>query len=429
MRSNNLSVGLTVVLTALTAALLVIGTRAAAQETVLHSFSSSNPKFGDLPLAGLIFDGAGNLYGTTNAGGAYSWGAVFELTPKVGGGWTEKVLHSFNYNNKDGANPSAGLIFDAAGNLYGTTAYGGTGACTNGVNMVGCGTVFELTPQAGGGWKEKVLHNFRGKEGAYSDAALIFDAAGNLYGTTFSGGAGTCTSKSRTLYGCGTVFELTPATGGSWTATVLYSFKNDGIDGIYPYANVIFDAAGNLYGTTYLGGASAGGTVFELMPVAGGGWTENVLRNFSVTGADGYELWAGLILDAAGNLYGVTSQAGAYGGGAAFELTPSTGGSWTETRLYSFGNGTDGRNPFGGLVFDAAGNLYGTTASSGANLGGTAFELTPVTGGGWTERVLYNFENGANSAAGLVFDTAGNLYGTTSRGGATKGGTVFEITP
>ena len=243
---------------------------------------------------------------------------MFKLTPTVGGAWTETVLYNFG-NGTDGYAPSGGLIRDAAGNLYGTTEFGGTNHCFIGQDR-GCGTVFELTPTAGGEWTETVLHNFgSGTDGFTPVAGLIFDAAGNLYGTTGDGGN----------YGYGTVFELTPTNGGSWTETVLYSFNLQGSGGYGPGVGpLVFDAAGSLYGTAFYGGA--------------------------------------------------------YPGGTAFKLTPTVGGDWTETVLYSFGNGTDGSGPFAaGLIFDAAGNLYGTTWYGGTHQCGqygcgTVFELTPI---------------------------------------------------
>jgi uncharacterized repeat protein (TIGR03803 family) len=315
---------------------------------------------GGYPEAGLILDAAGNLYGTTQWGGTSTVGAVFELTPAAGGTWTEKVLHSFLNDGTDGVNPVAGLIFDGAGNLYGTTYQGGT---------YGDGTVFELTPAAGGTWTEQVLHNFNydSTDGAGPHAGLIFDAAGNLYGTAASGGT----------YSYGTAFELTPAAGGTWTEKVLWNFGS-GADGSYPQGGLIFDAAGNLYGTTTSGGAHGPGTVFELMPAGGGTWSERVVHSFG-NGADGSGPYAGLIFDAAGNLYGTTHQGGTYGypGGTVFELTPAAGGTWTEKGLYNFGSGTDGAAPLAGLIFDAVGNLYGTTAAGGTSSVGTVFEFTP----------------------------------------------------
>ncbi len=430
MQGKTLSIGLRAVLAIIAATLFVTSTWAAAQERVLLNFNGQD---GRLPQAGLIFDAAGNLYGTTEGGGtgsncgAFGCGTVFELTPAAGGGWTETVLYSFG-GSPDGADPLAGLIFDAAGNLYGTTGAGGT---------YDYGTVFELTPAAGGGWTETVLHNFNYNvtDGYYPYAGLIFDAAGNLYGTTSQGGT--------YGYGWGTVFELTPAAGGGWTEKVLHSFPDyNGTDGTSPYAGLIFDAAGNLYGTTSQGGTYIfRGTVFELTPAAGGGWTETVLHSFG-NGADADSPQAGLIFDAAGNLYGTTVEGGTgsnciFGCGTVFELTPAAGGGWTEKVLYSFNaNGTDGYYPYAGLIFDAAGNLYGTTRYGGTSSGcapygcGTVFELTPAAGGTWTETVLHNFGNGTDGAtplAGLIFDAAGNLYGTTSSGGTYGYGTVFEL--
>ncbi|MFI5115931.1 MAG: choice-of-anchor tandem repeat GloVer-containing protein, partial [Terriglobales bacterium] len=293
MRGKRFSIELMAALAIFTAILLVTGIGAAAQEKVLYTFQGGTGD-GAFPQAGLIFDTAGNLYGTTSLGGAYGFGTVFELTPTAGGTWTEKVLYSFKNDGTDGSNPKAGVIFDAAGNLYGTTSLGGAGVCQG----AGCGTVFELTPAAGGTWTEKVLHSFGGAtDGVIPEAGLIFDAAGNLYGTTGYGGP----------YNWGTVFELTPAAGGTWTENVLYSFQG-GADGAGPAAGLVFDAAGNLYGTTEVGGAgvcqgNGCGTVFELTPAAGGTWTENVLYRFQ-SGADGANPYDALIFDAAGNLYG-----------------------------------------------------------------------------------------------------------------------------
>ena len=406
MRGKRFSMGLRAVLAIFTVTVSVTSAWAATNwnEKVLHDFSN-NGTDGFYPYGGLIFDAAGNLYGTTQVGGTYNNGTAFELTPTAGGGWTEQVLYSFGGGLYDG------LIFDAAGNLYGTMGGGGVG---------GYGTVFELTPTAGGGWSEEVLYSFgEGTDGGGPYAGVIFDKNGNLYGTTTKGGT----------YGWGTVFELTPAAGGGWTETVLHSFNNNGTDGYTPLAGLIFDAVGNLYGTTWHGGAYGypGGTVFELTPTAGGGWTETVLHSFN--GTDGSNPYAGLIFDVAGNLYGTTSNGGDYGLGTVFELTPAAGGGWTEQVLHSF-NGTDGNGPIAGLIFDKNGDLYGTTAGGGNYGHGTVFELTPTAGGGWAEQVLLSFEGsgGGDPQSGLIFDAAGNLYGTTQNGGAGVG-TVFELSP
>ena len=213
---------------------------------------------------------------------------------------------------------------------------------------------------------------------------------------------------------------------------MLYSFINNGTDGIVPDGGVIFDGAGNLYGTTFSGGTHSEGTVYELTPAGGGGWTEKVLHSFDQNGTDGAFPAAALIFDTAGNLYGTTAGGGTYSKGTVFELTPVGGGTWTEKVLYSFGNGTDGFSPYSGLVFDAAGNLYGTAYYGGTYSRGTVFELSPGAGGTWTEKVLHSFGNGTDASqpfSGLTFDTAGNLYGTTEVGGAHTAGTVYELTP
>jgi uncharacterized repeat protein (TIGR03803 family) len=298
------------------------------------------------------------------------------------------TLYSFTGGGSgDGANPSAGLMADPAGNLYGTTAEGGAS---------GRGTVFQLDPSG----NLTVLHSFTGGDGSHPRAALIADAAGNLYGTTISGG----------VQDAGTVFQLTPP----GTLNVLYSFTGSG-DGALPWAGMIADASGNLYGTTYGGGANGQGTVFQLDPSG----TLTVLYSF--TGGNDASPWAGLIADAAGNLYGTTE--GGDGPGEVFQLTPSG----TPNVLHNF-TGRDGAIPHGGLIFDAPGNLYGTTHNGGTSGYGTVFQLTPAG----TLNVLHSFTGGSDGAypeAGLIADTAGNLYGTTWGGGAGGQGTVFQLTP
>ena len=420
MRGNRFSIGLRAVLAMVSLALFATVT-AAGVEKVLYNFGCGAD--GGWPWDGLIMDAAGNLYGTTQYGGSNPcpWGGgcgtVFELSPSENGDWTERVLYNFAYDqvgNYDGAYPVAGLIFDAAGNLYGTTQGGGDYLCQGG----GCGTVFELTPTEGGGWTEKKLHDFW-EVGTNPNASLIFDAAGNLYGTAGRSGGGSA-------------FELTPQADGSWTETKAYNF-GAGLDGTGPNASLIFDAAGNLYSTTTGGGIHDSGTVFELSPGQGGGWTEKVLHSFNPNGADGASPAGSLIFDAAGNLYGTTSSGGAYGAGTAFELTRNQDGNWEEPpRLRHFGHDLDGLHPYANLIFDAAGNLYGTTATGGGHDNGTVFELTPVGDGRWSEKQLHDFTRGGDGFAansGLIWDAAGHLYGTTWAGGTHNLGTVFEITP
>ena len=330
---------------------------------------------------------------------------VYELSPVEGGSWTQTVLYNFNVTN--GYGPK-GLAMDAAGNLYGVTVSGG---------LYGGGTAYELSRSEGGGWTETVLYNFsRGGGFGGVNFSLWRDAAGNLYGTMTEGGA----------YGAGMVFELSPGAGGAWTETVLWSFGN-GSDGEFPESGVIMDAAGNLYGTTLQGGTycQGCGTVYELSPSKGGNWSETVLHNFN--GDDGSESWASLILDAAGNLFGTTSQGGTYSEGTVFEVSPNDGG-WTETVLHSFpSDGHDGSNPMAPLILDPTGNLFGTTYGGGTNGAGTVFELS-ARQGGWSEAVLYNFAYGYFSG-GVVMDRAGDLYGTTYTGGFYQYGIAFELTP
>jgi uncharacterized repeat protein (TIGR03803 family) len=375
---------LAIVLGALAAA------RASAQTlTTLHSFGVSD---GANPEAGLIADASGNLYGTTAGGGAHSAGTVFKLTPSG----SETVLYTF-IGSTDGGAPEAGLIADASGNLYGTTVYGG--GCGN-------GTVFKLTPSG----SETVLHGFcLSTDGLLPYAGLIADASGNLYGTTSQGGgSANCVGG---VGGCGTVFVVPP----SGSETVLHSFTDSG-DAAYPDAGLIADASGNLYGTTNSGGAYGAGTVFKLTPSG----SETVLYSFINT-SGALPGKAGLIADASGNLYGTTNSGGAYSYGTVFKLTPSG----SETVLYSFTGGSDGRGPEAGLIFDASGNLYGTTFSGGAHGYGTVFKLTPSG----SETVLHSFtgSDGAYPAAGLIADAAGNLYGTTVEGGVSDLGTVFKL--
>jgi uncharacterized repeat protein (TIGR03803 family) len=346
------------------------------KEKVLYNFCPQNycPD-GGIP-GSVIFGKDGNLYGTSGYG-AYGGGTFFEMIHR-NGKWIHKVLINFSQGSAELLGINAGLIFDKAGNLYGTSSGGGTGKACEG----GCGTVFELIPR-NGKWTEKILYSFTGGEDGNGPATgPTLDNAGNLYGTTFHGG-----TSSNCYDGCGTVFELTPATGGKWTEKVLHSFNQNGKDGTNPKAGVIFDSTGNLYGVTSGGGAdrsdcSGGGcgTVFELTPGTNGKWTEKVLLSFYHNGQLGVFPEANLVFDEAGDLYGTTIIGAAYGAGAVFELIPNNG-LWTAKLLHAFNQlARDGDAPDTGLILDKAGNLYGTTpfgGSSGGNGGGTVFEVTP----------------------------------------------------
>jgi uncharacterized repeat protein (TIGR03803 family) len=420
-------------------------------ETVLYTFQGGSD--GGNPNGNLIFDSSGNLYGVTEFGGGGSCstnggtgcGTVFELSPNGSGGWTETILYSFQGGN-DGAQPSAGLIFDQVGNLYGTTLAGGSHSS---------GTAFEVSPNGSGGWTESVLYSF-GTNGGADDGeqpeGLVFDKSGNLYGPTLAGGNTLCDHDQ--AQSCGTVFELTPNGSGGWTETVIYTFPSGGAPGYAPNPGLIFDQSGNLYGTAQDGGAydcmgSGGcGTVFEISPNGGGSWTGNLLYSFQ-GGSDGQFPLAGVTFDQSGNLYG-TSLAGSgcngFGCGTVFELSPNGSGGWTKTILYTFeSSSSDGENPMAELIFDQGGNLYSTTSRGGggdcfSNTGcGTVFELSPNGSGGWAETILYSFQGGADGDeanephSGVTFDQSGHLYGTTSAGGGTgcvNGygcGVAFEI--
>jgi uncharacterized protein YceK len=350
------------------------------KEKVLYSFCPQNNCPDGAGPIGVSLGKDGNLYGFSgpvgNAGGTF-----FGMIHK-NGKWTHKVLIDFTHRRSQLAGINPGLIFDKAGNLYGTSAGGGTGNC-----QYGCGTVFEMI-QRNGKWTAKVLYSFTGGEDGISPSAgPTFDKAGNLYGTTFQGGNSNCYNGF--YYGCGTVFELTPATNGKWTEKVLHRFNQNGKDGTSPVAGVIFDNNGNIYGATASGGADTSGcngggcgTVFKLTPATNGKWAEKVLHSFYRNGQEGVFPEANLAFDAAGDLYGTTLAGAPYQVGAVFELIPNNG-QWTAKLLHSFNDlAKDGSDPNTGLILDKAGNLYGATPFGGSGGGsggggGTVFEVTP----------------------------------------------------
>ncbi len=460
--------------------ILALTSAASAQwnEQVLYSFQGGSD--GYTPTGGIVFDKAGNLYGATTDGGAdncspiANCGTVFQLAPPANDGdpWTETVLYVFKGAQfGDGDLPAGGLVIDSQGNLYGTTAYGGTGNCLLiGSPGGGCGTVYELSPpaQKGGTWTETILYSFpTAVQGYLPQGDLVFDGKGNLYGATdFGGGYGT--SCNPYYQYCGAIFELSPPQqkGGAWTEKVLHGFRGTGGeccggptagetaagDGTNPNGGLVFDSAGNLYGTTYQGGIAlracqfdggAGcGTVFELSPpkVPGGAWTESVLHRFVVS--DGGEPQAGVILDNQGYLYGTTFLGGPRGAGTVFELAPSRlpGGAWIETLLHYFSPTTDGgAYPEGSLAFDGASNLLGTDNDYGAFFAGTVFQvsLPSARGNVWSYNVLYNFNPAPDAAypvGDLILNAGGDIFGTTELGGSgtlCQGGcgAIFELTP
>jgi uncharacterized repeat protein (TIGR03803 family) len=252
-----------------------------------------------------------------------------------------------------------------------------------GTAIHGNGSVFKLTPNANGGYDYSALYEFQGGADGASPVAVLMDSNGNLFGTTSEGGANSCIGG----FGCGTVFELMPTPSGPWIHTVIYNFGSFSGDGATPVAGVTFDGAGNLYGTTSGGGTNDEGTAFELSPSAGG-WMETVLHSFSNSGGDGCLPQSPVTLDNQGNLYGMTYACGSFGAGVVYQLTPSSGGVWSENILHSFQGGSDGQGTYSGLTLDSAGNLYGTTVAGGVgpechlSLGcGVVFELSPVAGG------------------------------------------------
>ena len=416
-------------ITVLLVTALMTVTHAAAQsptarEKILINFNGTGFA-GNAPTGGLIYDAAGNFYGVTYAGGIkggydYGNGTVYELSPAANGGWKTKSLYRFRPGSTDGQSPVGGLARDSSGNLYGTTGWGGPNVCTDGYNTATCGTAFELSPDGLGGWSEKIIYSFSQKEGWFP-TSLIIDAAGNLDGTT------RYTAKLNSA--TGTVFEL-QRNGEEWTHTVLHTF-GEGEDGALPVGPLLFDKAGNLYGATTLGNANGYGTVFKLTNT-GSGWKEGIVFNFPQA-SGGSEPNGGLIFDSAGNLYGTTYVGGTTGCGVAFELTPSNGGSWKQTVLHTFQcNQNNYLFPEAGLVLDQSGNLYGTTGFGGSANWGTLFKLKPSGNGAWTYSVIHTFVgspgDGVEPNSGLLLDSKGNLYGTTSGGGAGGGGTLFEIT-
>jgi len=407
-------------------------------EKMLYQFGGNSDGGG--PYTGVTFDASGNIYGATNSYGADGVGVVFQMTP-TDNGWLYNVIYTFQKSGGDGQYPYGNLVFDTSNNLYGATTNGGA---------FGQGAVYKLSSAGGGEWSESIVYSFGGAggDGEGPASGVVLDASGRLYGTTERGGL----VSSQCPTGCGIVFRLTPSPSGQWTESVLYAFQG-GNDGVQP-SGIVLDSAGNLYGSTLSGGGSGCksnpylgcGTIFELSPSEGGNWTESVLYPFQGK-RDGAYPNSGVILDSGGNLYGTAEFGGAYGlancagsgpgCGVVFELSPNGQGGWTYTSLHMFRgtvNGNkDGARPFAGLVFDNAGRLYGTTAVGGVGTYGfgTVFRLTPGQNGKWSEE-RYSFpaqSDGYFPAAGVTLDSSGNVYGTTSGGGQRGFGLVFELIP
>jgi len=340
---------------------LAVSSVCAAQETVIHTFKGDSGTDGSFPSSGMVFDANGNLFGTTSAGGVgeFADGTVFEMSPNSNTGFKFQTIHYFSQARGDGANPGSSVVFDAAGNLYGTTPNGGNG----------CGIVYELSPPAtaGGAWTETILHKFdsSGNDGCNPSGRLIFDQAGDLFGGTYVGGGGV-TSLLFCSNGCGTTYKLHLA-DGKWTESVLHRFTGEGTDGDNPSGSLAFDAAGNLWGATAFGGAGDSSTCGD--PNGGAGQC-----------------------------------------GTVFELSPNADGSWTESTRYSFKDASTGWNPFSGVIADQAGNLVGTTENGGSALDGTVFQIIPKGNGKVEESLIHEFVGEADGSfpqSGLTLGAAG----------------------
>lgn len=409
---NRFMLLLVIALLALAASLL------ATDVTNLYSFTGIPD--GSVPIGSLVADASGNLYGVTftggttggcTRGGVVNCGTAFELTPGSDGTWTESVIYNFG-NPGDASVPSAGLVIDRAGNLYGVAGGGANGQ----------GAVFELSPPSGGGgsWTENVLYNFNGvDDGSNPAAALMIDSAGNLYGTTQSGGT----------YDSGTVFELSHS-GGAWTT--LYSFEG-GINGRQPQSNLVMDTEGALYGTTFSGGMNDGGfgTIFKLTPPSGGGpWTQTVLHRFQGSASDGKYPQGNIVLSGEA-LYGTATS-------IVFKLSPKVGGT-SFSPLFVFSNNNDGYSANSGVILGPGSKLFGTAETGGKVSGGTVFQLVPKSGT-WAFSVLANVGklDLAQPEGLLIYDDSlfgltgygGDLSCVSGAGGGLEGcGAVFSIAP
>jgi|SRR5580692_1037116 uncharacterized repeat protein (TIGR03803 family) len=454
-RATPFLLSITVFVVALTAA--ASGER---KESVLYSFQSIPD--GATPFGGVVLGKDGNLYSTTTYGGANpcspsQCGTVFQLAPpaKQGEAWTETVIYVFQGNTHgDGNTPQGGVIFDPAGNLYGTTAYGGTGNCILLGTKTGCGTVYQMQPPRSkrGAWTEKVLYSFKGgKDGQLPQGELVFDRAGNIYGATqYGGGYGSCNAPF--YQHCGTVFEVSPpkVKGGKWTEKVLYSFKS-GQDGANPNGGLVFDRKGAIYGTTIFGGgnnrmckADLGvgcGTLFKLSPSSKnpGTWNQATLYRFQA-GKDGAAPNGGLAWDSKGALYGTTFVGGSENG-TVFRFDPPVQGkgNWIEHLLFVFQScgDKDGCSPWVGPTFGPGGDMY-ATAGGGASDGGIVFRMKPpkTSGGSWSFAPVYSFHGSPDGfgPGGIALSGEGTIYGVTEYGGTGQPcqggcGTVFAVAP
>jgi uncharacterized repeat protein (TIGR03803 family) len=374
-----------------------------SSERVLYSFTGGND--GGNAATALVLDAQNNLYGTTVVGGGAGCGTVFKLS-RSGERWRENVLFPFDCYF-EGKNPHGGVTFDPQGNLAGTTVAGGSGG--SGCTGDGCGVAYKLTASG-----ENILHNFAGgNDGFGPGGAVVFDTAGNAYGMTPDGG----------VYSEGTIYKISSA----GHERVIYAFTGGDDGGVGSLGSLLLKGH-NLYGVTEIGGMYGAGTAFKLSH-NGKGWKFTTLYEFKGM-PDAGSPYGGLIADASGNLYGTTYYGGANGLGSVFELSPSGHGKYRERVLYSFKGGSDGSLTTTTLAFGKAGELYGTTSGGGGSCDcGTIFKVNAKTG---KEKVLHSFgsgNDGAYSYYGLTPDGNGNFYGTTVAGGNYGQGTVFKFTP
>ena len=422
--------------------LLILVTCSAASEQVLYRFGGQAD--GNGPTAGLVIDGAGNLYGTTSSGGVgqcfgFGCGTAFQLVPQPDGTYTKNILHTFPGNKSDGGYPVGTLAIDAAGNLYGVTEQGGSGPC-NTILGGGCGVVYRLSPGPNNTFTYTTLYNFGlgfgTDDGNYPNAGVVLDSAGNLYGTTQFGGDFFCD--------CGIVYQLQPAAQGPWTENILYTFigiSQGGSDVSFPASSVTLDRNGNLFGSTTGGGdvnCNLGcGGVYELIPNGDGTYQESVLSIFH-GGRDGAQPEGGVIVDPRGNIFGSTEFGGGGTGcnngdsgcGTIFALRKTPAG-YQKQILFRF-DGINGYAPSADLIFGASHSLLGTVQAGGVSNHGLVFRLTPAAGG-WHESILYDFpggQDGASPLSALLPDGKGGFFGTTNDGGGTPdAGTVFQLFP
>ena len=383
----------------------------ASNVRVVYSFGGGDGEYFDTEL---VMDKSGNLYGTSVQGGNFQSGNVFQLKP-TRNGWTLTVLYSFT-GGLDGGQPYKGVTLDSRGNLYGTTVTGGTGGCEG-----GCGVVYKLT-HAHGSWSQSVIYSFTGgSDGSGPGSPVVFDKQGNLFGATPVGGAN----------GLGTIYQLKPKKDGTWKLAVVHTFTggNDGAGG--SAGRLLFDIVGNIYGVATSGGAHGSGTAFELSSVQHGKWKLKTLYAFKGQPDAGFP-YGGLIFDSAGNLYGTTYYDGKNDIGAIYELS-QVGGKWKERVLHSFAGGSDGKQSISTMVSDGAGNLYGTTIEGGSGCDcGTIFKLAAGAKGTGKYSVVYRFKgapDGSYLYAGMVPDATGSFYGITLQGGSANIGAIFKFIP